>query len=183
MALINRISRLFRADFNAVLDQIEEPEQLVRQAIREMEDDISATEQGIAQLARQQKSLVQRREDIESSIGEQDRQLDLCFESGNDNLARSLIKRKLESERLLKQLTSRLDSVDQRLDEQRKRLDDNRLALDGLRQKAELFVTSGAANDMAEDIDHSSWGAQPMAVSDDDVEIAFLHEKSSRCAS
>ena len=65
---INRVSRLFRADFNAVLDQIEEPEQLVRQAIRDMEDDISAAEQGIAQLAQQKASLAQRRCDIESSI-------------------------------------------------------------------------------------------------------------------
>ena len=38
MALINRVSRLFKADFNAVLDQIEEPEQLLKQAIRDMED-------------------------------------------------------------------------------------------------------------------------------------------------
>ena len=44
MALITRISRLFKADFHAVLDQIEEPEQLLRQAIREMEDDLDATE-------------------------------------------------------------------------------------------------------------------------------------------
>ena len=37
MALINRLSRLFKADFHAVLDQIEEPELLLKQAIREME--------------------------------------------------------------------------------------------------------------------------------------------------
>ena len=30
MALINRVSRLFTADFNAVLDRIEEPELLLK---------------------------------------------------------------------------------------------------------------------------------------------------------
>ena len=40
MALITRISRLFQADFHAVLDRIEEPEQLLKQAIREMEDSL-----------------------------------------------------------------------------------------------------------------------------------------------
>lgn len=40
MALINRISRLFSADFNAVLDRIEEPDVLLKQALREMEEDI-----------------------------------------------------------------------------------------------------------------------------------------------
>lgn len=36
MALINRATRLFRADLHAVLDRIEEPDILLRQAVREM---------------------------------------------------------------------------------------------------------------------------------------------------
>ena len=48
MALINRISRLFKADFHAVLDQIEEPEALLKQAIRDMEDDLASTEQRVS---------------------------------------------------------------------------------------------------------------------------------------
>ena len=41
MALINRVARLFKADFHAVLDQIEEPELLLKQAVREMEDELA----------------------------------------------------------------------------------------------------------------------------------------------
>ena len=40
MALINRVTRLFKADIHAVLDQIEEPEQLLRQAVRDMEEEL-----------------------------------------------------------------------------------------------------------------------------------------------
>ena len=39
MALINRISRLFTADMHAVLDRLEEPDVLLKQALREMEDE------------------------------------------------------------------------------------------------------------------------------------------------
>ena len=41
MALITRVSRLFQADFHAVLDRIEEPEVLLRQAVREMEEELA----------------------------------------------------------------------------------------------------------------------------------------------
>jgi phage shock protein A len=44
MALITRLSRLFQADMHAVLDKIEEPELLLRQAIREMEEFIATDE-------------------------------------------------------------------------------------------------------------------------------------------
>ena len=46
MALITRVARLFRADFHAVLDRVEEPDILLRQAIREMEDDLARDEKG-----------------------------------------------------------------------------------------------------------------------------------------
>ena len=45
MALINRMSRLFTADVHAVLDRIEEPEALLKQAIREMEEEVQGAEQ------------------------------------------------------------------------------------------------------------------------------------------
>ena len=45
MALITRVGRLFRADLHAVLDRVEEPEVLLRQAIREMEEELAEERQ------------------------------------------------------------------------------------------------------------------------------------------
>ena len=41
MALIRRVARLITADVHAVLDQIEEPEIVLKQAIREMEEELA----------------------------------------------------------------------------------------------------------------------------------------------
>ena len=184
MALINRVSRLFKADFHAVLDQIEEPELLLKQAIRDMEDDLAATEQRILLCAHDQVALLSRKTGLEQSIGEFDEQLDLCFESGKDDLAKNLIRRKLESSRILKQLTARQASDDKYLTEQRALLDENRTTLEGLRQKAELLAQRAPAHCGAPpEFDDVAWIAREMAVSDDEVEVAYLQEKSSRCAS
>ena len=43
MALVTRLSRLFQADFHAVLDRIEEPDLQLRQAVREMQFALDAT--------------------------------------------------------------------------------------------------------------------------------------------
>ncbi len=68
MALINRISRLFKADFHAVLDQIEEPEMLLKQAIREMEDDLAETEQRIRVCAHEQEALATRNSEVDNKL-------------------------------------------------------------------------------------------------------------------
>lgn len=184
MALINRISRLFKADFHAVLDQIEEPEQLLKQAIRDMEDELANTEQRIAVCTHDQDALSVRRSELENAVADIGAQLDLCFESDKDELARGLIKKRLEADRLLKRLNSKYSANETWLDEQRTRFDENQATLGSLRQKAELFANrtpKHAAGDS--EFDDIAWMAREMIVGDDEIEIEYLREKSLRSAS
>lgn len=181
MALITRISRLFRADFHAVLDQIEEPELLLRQAIREMEDDLAAREQRIRVAAHEQEELRARKHELSQSLTELDEELDLCFTSKKTDLARNLVRRKLEAQRLARHLSNRETGAEKYLNEQRTILDEHRMTLEGLRQKAEIFTRrSREPVDSAGAVD--AFG-RDLAVSDDEVEVAFLREQNRRSAS
>ena len=184
MALINRISRLFKADFHAVLDQIEEPEALLKQAIRDMEDDLASTEQRIAFCAHDQEALTVRKRELEDAVIDFGTKLDLCFESDKDDLAKNLIRKKLEAERLLKRLNAKHVANAKYLAEQRTMLEQNGAALESLRQKAELFAERAPVHvDGSSEFDDISWMAREMTVGDDEVEIAYLHEKNLRSAS
>jgi len=184
MALINRISRLFKADFHAVLDQIEEPEALLKQAIRDMEDELAAAEQRMALRAHDQDALAARRRDLQGTIADIDAELDLCFASQKDDLAKGQIKKKLEAERLLKRLNAKLDANTQYLDEQRSTLEENTTTLESLRQKAELIAhRTPVSSDRDSEFDDVAWMARELNVSDDEIEIAYLREKSMRSAS
>ncbi len=184
MALINRISRLFRADFHAVLDQIEEPEALLKQAIRDMEDDLAGTEQRIALCAHDQEALSVRKSEFDTAIAEIDAQLDLCFESEKDDLAKGLIKKKLEANRIRKRLDAKHAANEKYLDEQRAMLDENRATLEGLRQKAELFAQRTPTRaEGGSEFDDIAWLAKETVVSDDEIEIEWLREKSARSSS
>lgn len=182
MALITRISRLFRADLHAVLDNIEEPEVLLRQSIREMEDDLAVSEQRLKHVAREQEALGARREDLEASLTTVDEELDLCLTSGKDDLARNLIRRKLESGRLAKGLQSKQAQNERFLSQQRERLDENRTTLETLRQKAELVAQRQP--DLANGtFDEGGYGPGEYGISEDEVEVALLREKDRRNAS
>ncbi len=184
MALINRISRLVKADFHAVLDQIEEPEQLLKQAIRDVEDDLADTEQRINLCAHDQDALAVRKSELEATLAEIDGQLDLCFASDKEDLAKNLIRKKLEAERLLKRLNAQFSSNEKYLEEQRQAFDENRATLESLRQKAELFAQRAPSHpDGGSAFDDIAWMTREMSVGDDEVEIAFLREKSLRGAS
>jgi len=183
MALVTRISRLFKADFHAVLDQIEEPGQLLRQAIRDMQDEIAIAEQRLSNRVAEQRSLEARCADVRLALADLDEQLDLCFRSGKEDLARSLIRKKLETGRILKQFVSRIEANQRHLAEQSRVIEENRTTLEGLRQKAEVFAhrnTIGQGDPVSTD---GAWFARELSVGDDEVEVAFLQEKARRSES
>jgi phage shock protein A len=184
MALINRVARLLKADFHAVLDNIEEPEQLLKQAIRDMEDELAGSEQRIILCAHDQEALSVRKSELESALGEIGTQLDLCFQSGKDELAKTLIRKKLEAGRILKRLSAKHIANEKYLDEQREALAENRGTLESLRQKAEVFAQRVPANfNGTSDYDDIAWMARELHVSDDEVEIAYLREMDLRASS
>ncbi len=183
MALINRVSQLFRADMNAVLDHIEEPEQLLKQAVRDMEDELAESERRIEACRQEQESLEARKSEVAGAAADLDQQLDLCFESGKDELAKSIIRRQLESERAVRHLAKRIEANQRFLEKQLGLLEDNRTTLEGLRQKAELFVTRAPRGTAAFGEDEFDRLARDLRVSDEEVEIAFLREQSARRAS
>ena len=183
MALINRISRLFKADFNAVIDQIEEPELLLKQSVREMEDELARQERAVAQLAHEKESLTSRREEIAATARELDEELDVCFESGKEDLARVLVGRKLQAERLQKRIEARLESNRNSADQLERRLQHNRTTLESMRQKAD--VLAARTDDVSGDDRSSEDGflSARACVDDHDVEVAFLREKAKRATS
>ena len=175
MALITRISRLFQADLHAVLDRIEEPDLLLRQAVREMEDDLAQDEQRLKMLNHELGQLAGRETDIGQSLAEMEDELDVCFESRKDDLARALIKRKLEALRFQKYLSNKRQQQEQTRDALKTRLQENRAHLDSMRQKAELL-----AEDTALDSLEDNCSSPDTVVRDEDVEVAFLREKQKR---
>lgn len=174
MALITRVSRLFRADFHAVLDRLEEPDILLKQAVREMEADITRDEQRIKVLTNEYQQLANRSGDLGDALERIQEELDVCFASDKEDLARALVKRKLETERLRTVLDKKRAANEQALTELNNRLQENRGRVAAMQQKVELLTEEDSTEG------DEKWTAPDITVRDEDVEVAFLLEKQNR---
>jgi len=177
MTLITRVSRLFRADANAVLDRIEEPGVLLRQAVREMEQSLADDEQRLRRLTHAQQLQTSRLAEVEQSLGELAGQLDTCFRSDRDDLARALIRRRLECEQVRRLATARRDGLAHQVAVLDERIAANRQRLVAMRQKADALIEEddGASDDQ--------WTGVGVVVRDEDVEVALLQERQRRTRS
>ena len=171
MALVNRITRIFTADLHAVLDRIEEQEVLLAQSIREMADAVAADERRLGAVKERRQQCQRDLAASNARLAEFDRELDLCLGSDQDDLARSVIRKKLAESRAAASLTSTAREAEETIAELTARLDERRRDLEEISQQAEVVRR-----------DRPVAKTDYEAVSDNDVEIALLAEKERRSA-
>ncbi len=182
MPLITRIARLFHADINAVLDKIEEPELLLKQAIRDMQEALDRDQRHIKlqeyELKQLDSALTKKEATFAKSLVGTDSleaQLKICFKSNKDDLARTLIKRKLETEHSIAALSHKKIEGKALLEQLNSTYKEQRTQLKKLQQKAEILSTT--------DVGATYQQSTTNTIQDDDIEIAFLHEKAKWSAS
>ncbi len=175
MALITRMTRLFTADLHAVLDRLEEPDVLLKQALREMQDDLALREHHVRCLEHECEQATQHAKELDRELIELAQQLDVCFVSNQEHLARTLLKRKLEMEQLAKRLYGRADAATKAFDLENAQIAENQQAFETLRQQAELLLDETSRSDSS-----GRSGMYRTNVTDADVEVALLREKQRR---
>jgi phage shock protein A len=175
MALITRVARLFRADLNAVLDRVEEPDILLRQAVRDMEDELARDQQRLKLLAHEQQQTDARGQELAQSLQDIEEQLEVCFAADKDDLARALIRRALETQRRAEYLHKKRASLQDTGTTLQARVEEQQAQLESMRQKAELLADDADSGQPADD-----WSSAAFEVRQEDVEVAFLREKQRR---
>jgi phage shock protein A len=179
MALITRVARLLRADLHAVLDRLEEPETLLRQALREMEEAQGRDEHRLKVLDQALAQAASRAAHQRETWDAAEIQLAACLQAEQDDLARAVIRRRLEAEQHLKALTRRRAELEAAQAELAERVREDRSRLEVMRQKVEVLAeTDPVAHPSRswEDLSLGSHGGVGAA----EVELALLTAKQGR---
>ena len=173
MALITRLSRLFQADFNAVLDRIEEPELQLRQAVREMQLAQDQDCQRRQMLGDERAQLDKLDGELAERLRRLDEELDICLAAGEDDLGRDLVRRKLAAERQRAATRDQAERLDATIARLARTLEEQEQQLASMRQKLELLVGDAARPGPA-------FADLAGAVRNEEIEIALLREKQRR---
>lgn len=111
MGVFGRISDIISANLNEWTDQFEDPEKMLKQAVREMEASISEVTQQAAKAMANQKTLSRERERNRQQAAEWQARAETAVEAGDDDLARKALTRKREHDNLTAALEDQIDST------------------------------------------------------------------------
>jgi len=178
MTILKRLNRLVKADLHGIIDSLEEPEGILKQAVRDMEAIIEKHEYELRELARQEETLAKEQQALSKLQEESQQQITLCIREGNDRLARSLVRKKLERNLGSRLLDERLRTFARSKQELEKTLSEEREKYQRIVEKTALFANSISAAKTKDDFEEElSFSRQRFAVSDEDVEVALYQER------
>ncbi len=174
MALLNRIGRLLTADLHAALDRLEEPQAQLQQALREMHQAIgrlrleqqNRTSQ-VAGLTQQQRHLATQHQATEAELA-------LCLDAQQEQLARTVMRRRLQLEQNLATVKRQLADGQLQLDRLGERLASQQQQLQELTRQADL------ASQIAAVQTPTSTPQGAPQISEADVDIALLAAQQKR---
>ncbi len=179
MTLFTRIARLFSADVHSIIDNLEDPEAILKQSIREMQIAIDNSQTQLLNLNKHhdryttaQKKLVTTRDGFEQ-------QLDIAFADNNEALSKSLLGKKLESEYQLEMTELELENLSKQQTEQQSHLEEQQEKLKAIMEKLSLFCDL-PTRDWRDDGTNSSNNKYHTVITKDDIELAYLQERQRR---
>ena len=110
MGILDRMTRLIRANVNDMVDHAEDPAKMLDQLIREMNDQIHMARGQVAAMIAQEKELQMDYEQSAKHASEWDRKAELAVTQGKDDLAREALRRKRDNAEHAEVYSSNLQS-------------------------------------------------------------------------
>ena len=179
MTLFTRVSRLFKADVHGILDALEEPEAILKQAVREMEEEIDKSRLQIKKLDKQIERFGTIKKNLKSKLESTEQQIDYAFTENNEVLIKSLLRKKLEINLQVETTRNGLLQLNDEKTELETELKEQNDKLKSIIEKLNLFSDQPSYRQM-NGLDEIGSEDANGTVTQEDVELAFIHEKKCR---
>ncbi|HUG17315.1 MAG TPA: PspA/IM30 family protein [Thermomicrobiales bacterium] len=100
MGILDRMSRLIRANVNDMIDRAEDPEKMLNELLREMDSSIREARVQVANMIAQEKEIESDLQAAQHDSLEWGRRAELAVDNGKDDLAREALRRKRDAEQI-----------------------------------------------------------------------------------
>ncbi len=110
-SMFKRISDVIAANLNDLVDRVEDPERMIKQLIREMEENINSAREGAIDALASEKLLAKELESQRRQAGECHERARRALAAGNEALAREALLRKKEHDGIVANLQRSWESA------------------------------------------------------------------------
>lgn len=143
MGIFSRMTDIINSNINAMLDQAEEPEKMVRLIIQEMEDTLVEVRSSSARVLADRKEAARRLDQVRSEAISWEGKARLAITKGREDLARAALQEKRTVEEELSVVEIELQATDEHIAQLNKEVALLQQKLDDARAKQKALIMRG----------------------------------------
>jgi phage shock protein A len=176
MGIFKRFSDIISANLNDLTEGFEDPERMLRQAVREMEETITEVTNQTAKAMANEKTLSRELERNSTHRQQWQERAEKAVKSGDDDIARKALARKNEHEKLVTALEDQLETAKEASQNLRHQLAAMKAKLAEAKRNLATLSARKRAADFRKKIETQAAGMTPAA--DDDAFAKFDRMKA-----
>ncbi|MBF0102091.1 MAG: PspA/IM30 family protein [Desulfobacterales bacterium] len=178
MGLMNRLVRMCKSDMHGIMDQMEDKSLVLKQCLREMEEEIQRKEAKLSELIKLHTKTKKDIESISARHGEVEKDLSIALENERDDIARFMIRKIKPLEKQRDMLTDLMATQRNDIQQYRDVLDQQRQHYETLKIKSMQYMNQQQTESWQECCNHLDLNG--VDISDEEVEIELLRRKQTQ---
>jgi phage shock protein A len=140
MGIFGRLSDIFKANINDMLDKAEDPEKMIKQMILEMQEAYKDATSGVAASMANQKALERQLETYKQQSASWEQKAMQALKINNEDLARKALAEKAESDKQVAQYTRLVATATDATNKMRAQLDALKDRIEEAKAKEQLLI-------------------------------------------
>jgi len=158
--IFKRISDVLAANLNDLIDRVEDPERMVKQIIREMEDNIRIAEEGVIEAMASEKQLQKDLEHHRQQVTTWRQRAEEALRADQEDLARAALTRKKEHDQIITTLEPAWETAQHTSEQLKAQLHALEAKLEEARRKRSTLVARQRAVEAREYLDQTMTSMQ-----------------------
>jgi len=179
MGIITRFTRLCKADIHGVIDQLEDKGLLLRQVLRDMEEELDRKESRMKQMKASGEQAQRECERYSQECEKLERDLDVAIEKDKDAIARSLIKKLKPLSCHRDGLQRHIKTMEQEIVHFRECIDEQRLQYEQLQLRSTEYFHRTKREEWEKAVSTITRRDTSREPSDEEIELELLQRKEA----
>ena len=153
MSIFARVSDIFKANVNEILDRMEDPEKMVKQMIIEMEEALVKATSALAKAMANERNLRKQQENALSQAKQWEEKAAMALKAGNADLAKQALSKKIIADGQAKQYDAMVGQASSVTSQRRSQLDTLKTRLEQLKAQLQESLPPEASQAYQQGID------------------------------